>query len=126
MNNLIEETQLLNIPDADFVFPSWGISVSAGLGGLLLGVLVFVYCKYKRGSWLARKKRTGRDYYAVTKGFPLVSAPVAESEIDDFKGAIASAPMFHDEFKWPIYNTDIPFTWKKGTGNGDVKETISI
>jgi hypothetical protein len=50
MDNLIEETQLLNIPDADFVFPSWVISVSAGLGGVLLGVLVFVYCKYKRGS----------------------------------------------------------------------------
>ena len=43
MDNLIEETQLLNIPDADFVFPIWGISVSAGLGGLLLGVIVFVY-----------------------------------------------------------------------------------
>jgi hypothetical protein len=28
-----------------------------------------------------------RDYYVVTKGFPLVSAPVAESELDDFKGA---------------------------------------
>jgi hypothetical protein len=49
--------------------------------------LVFVYCKYKRGSWLARKNRTRRDYYAVSKGFPLVSAPVAESEFDDFKGA---------------------------------------
>ena len=125
MDNLIEETQLLNIPEADFVFPSWGISVSAGLGGVLLGVLVFVYCKYKRGSWLARKNRTRRDYYAVTKGFPLVSAPVAESEFDDFKGANASAPMFHDEVKWPIYNKDIPFTWKKGTGNCDVKETMS-
>jgi hypothetical protein len=43
MDNLIEETQLLNIPDADFVFPSWGISVSTGLGGVLLGVLVFVF-----------------------------------------------------------------------------------
>jgi len=126
MNNLIKETQLLNIPDADFVFPSSGISVSAGLGGLLLGVLVFVYCKYKRGSGLARKKRTGRDYYAVIKGFPLVSAPVAESEIDDFKGAIASAPMYHDEFKWPICNTDMPFTWKKGIGNGYAKETMSM
>jgi hypothetical protein len=30
MDNLIEETQLLNIPDADFVFTSWGISVLAG------------------------------------------------------------------------------------------------
>jgi hypothetical protein len=45
--------------------------VSAGLGGVLLGVLVFVYCKYKRGSWLAGKNRTRRDYHAVTKGFPL-------------------------------------------------------
>jgi hypothetical protein len=67
--------------------------VSAGLGGVLLGVLVFVYCKYKRGSWLAGKNRTRRDYYAVTKGFPLVSAPVAESEFDEIKGANASAPM---------------------------------
>ena len=81
MDKLIEETQLLNIPDADFVFPSWGISVSTGLGGVLLGVLVFVYFfKYKRGSWLARNNHTRRDYYAVTKGFPLVSAPVAESK----------------------------------------------
>ena len=71
--------------------------MSAGLGGVLLGVLVFVYCKYKRGSCLARKNRTRRDYYAVTKGFPLVSAPVAESEFDDFKGANASAPMYQDE-----------------------------
>ena len=30
MDNLIEETQLLSIPDADFVFASWGISVLAG------------------------------------------------------------------------------------------------
>jgi hypothetical protein len=66
-----------------------------------------------------------RDYYVVTKGFPLVSAPVAESELDDLKGANASASMYHDEFEWPIYNTDKPFTWKKGTGNGDVKETMS-
>jgi hypothetical protein len=102
-----------------------GISVSAGLGGILLGVLVFVYCKYKRGSWLARKNRTRRDYYAVTKGFPLVSAPLAESEFDYFKAAIASAPMYQAEFKWPIYYTDKPFTWKKGAGNGDVKETMS-
>jgi hypothetical protein len=81
MDKLIEETQLLNIPDADFVFPSWGISVSTGLGGVLLGVLVFVFFfKYKRSSWLARKNHTRRDYYAVTKGFPLVSAPVAESK----------------------------------------------
>ena len=64
MNKLIEETQLLNIPDAEFVFPSWGISLTTGLGGVILGVLVFVYCKYKRGSWLARKNRTRRDYYA--------------------------------------------------------------
>ena len=84
-----------------------------------------MYCKYKRGSWLARKNRIMRDYYVVTKGFPLVSAPVAESELDDFKGANASASMYHDEFEWPIYNTDKPFTWKKGTGNGDVKETMS-
>ena len=97
----------------------------AGLVGVLLGVLVFVYCKYKRGSWIARKNRTRRNYYAVTKGFPLVSAPVAESEFDDFKGANDSAPMFHDEIKWPIYNKDIPFTWKKGTGNCDAKETMS-
>jgi hypothetical protein len=102
MNNLIEETQLLNIPDAEFVFSSWGISLTTGLGGVILGVLVFVYCKYKRGSWLARKNRTRRDYYAVTKGFPLVSAPVAESEFDDFKGAIASAPMYQDEIKWRL------------------------
>jgi hypothetical protein len=34
----------------------------------------------------------------------LVSAPVAESECYDFKGANASAPMFHDKVKWPIYN----------------------
>jgi hypothetical protein len=54
-----------------------------------------------------------------------VSAPVAESEFDDFKGANASAPMYHDEFKWPIYNTDKPFPWKNETGNGDVKETMS-
>jgi hypothetical protein len=99
--------------------------VSAGLGGVLLGVLVFVYCKYKRGSCLARKNRTRRDYYAVTKGFPLVSATVAESEFDDFKGANASAPMYQDEFKWPIYNKDIPFTWKNGTGNCEAKETLS-
>jgi hypothetical protein len=111
MDKLIEETQLLNIPDADLVFPSWGISMTTGLGGELLGVLVFVYCKIKRGSCLARKNRTGRDYYAVTKGFPLVSAPVAESEFDDFKGANASAPMNQDEVKWPIYHTDKPFTW---------------
>ena len=58
-------------------------------------------------------KSTWRDYYAVTKGFPLVSAPVAESEFDDFKGANAFAPMYQDEFKWPIYHTDKPFTWKK-------------
>jgi hypothetical protein len=74
--------------------------VSAGLGGVLSGVLVFVYCKYKRGSWLARKNCIRRDYYAVTKGYPLVSAPVAESEFDDFKGAYASAPIYHDEFKF--------------------------
>jgi hypothetical protein len=98
--------------------------VSAGLGGVLLGVLVFVYCKYKRGSCLARKNRTRRDYYAVTKGFPLVSAPVAESEFDDFKGENASAPMYQDEVKWPIYHIDKPFTWKKGAGDGDVKETM--
>jgi hypothetical protein len=30
MDNLIKETQLLNIPDAEFVFASWGISVLAG------------------------------------------------------------------------------------------------
>ena len=99
--------------------------MSAGMGGVLLGVLVIVYYKYKRGPWLARKNRTRRDYYAVTKGFPLVSAPVAESEFDDFKGANASAPMYHDDIKWPIYDTDKSFTWKKGTGNGDVKETMS-
>ena len=71
------------------------------------------------------KNSTRRDYYAVTKGFPLVSAPVVESEFDDFKGAIASAPMYQDEFKWAIYNKDIPFTWKKGTGNCEAKETLS-
>ena len=76
-------------------------------------------------SWLARKNRTRRDYYAVTKGFPLVSAPVAESEFDEIKGANASAPMYQDECKWPIYHTDKPFTWKKGAGDGDVKETMS-
>ena len=43
MDKLIEETQLSNIPDADFFFPSWGISVFTGLGGILLGVLVFVF-----------------------------------------------------------------------------------
>jgi hypothetical protein len=47
-----------------------------------------------------------RDYYAVTKGFPLVSAPVAESKFYYFKGANASAPMYQDEVKWPIYHTD--------------------
>ena len=124
MDKLIEETQLLNIPEADFVFPSWGISMTTELGGVLLGVLVFVYCKYKRGSCLARKNRTGRDYYAVTKGFPLVSAPVAESEFDDFKGAIASAPMYQEEIKWPTYHTDKPFTWKKEAGDGNIKETM--
>jgi hypothetical protein len=98
--------------------------VSAGLGEVLLGVLVFVYCKYKRGSWLARKNRTRRDYYAVTKGFPLVSAPVAESEFDDFKGAIASAPMYQEEFKWPTYHKDKTFTWKKEAEEGNVKETM--
>ena len=97
----------------------------SGLGRVLLGVLVFVYCKYKRGSWLARKNRTRPDYYAVTTGFPLVSAPVAESEFYYFKRANASASMFHDKVKWPIYNKDIPFTWKKGTGKCDVKETMS-
>jgi hypothetical protein len=66
--------------------------MTTGLGGVLLGVLVFVYCKYKRGSCLARKNRTGRYYYAVTKGFPLVSAPVAESEFDDFKGVYVCLP----------------------------------
>ena len=96
--------------------------MSAGLVYVLLGVLVFVYFKYKRDSCLARKNRT-RDYYAVTKDFPLVSAPVAESEFDDFKGANASAPMYQDEFKWPTYHTDKPFTWKKGAGDGDVKDT---
>jgi hypothetical protein len=53
-----------------------------------------------------------------------VSAPVAESEFDDFKGENASAPMYQDEVKWPIYHTDKPFTWKKGAGDGDVKETM--
>jgi hypothetical protein len=53
-----------------------------------------------------------------------VSAPVAESKFYYFKGANASAPMYHDEFKWPTYHTDKPFTWKKGTGDGDVKETM--
>jgi hypothetical protein len=46
MDKLIEETQLLNIPDADFVFPSWEISVSAWLGGVLLGVLVVSVSKW--------------------------------------------------------------------------------
>jgi hypothetical protein len=124
MNKLIEETQLLNIPDAEFVFPSWGISLTTGLGGVILGVLVFVYYKYRRGSCLARKNSTRRDYYAVTKGFPLVSAPVAESEFDDLKGAIASAPMYQEEFKWPTYHKDKPFTWKKEAEEGNVKETM--
>jgi hypothetical protein len=55
-----------------------------------------------------------------------VSAPVAESECYDFKGANASAPMFHDKVKWPIYNKDIPFTWKKGTGKCDVKPRLYL
>jgi hypothetical protein len=45
----------INISDADFVFPSWGISMTTGLGEVLLGVLVFAYCKYKRGSCLAKR-----------------------------------------------------------------------
>ena len=60
----------------------------------------------------------------VTKGFPLVSAPVAESEFDDFKGAIASAPMYQDEIKWPTYHQDKPFTWKKEAEAGNIKETM--
>jgi hypothetical protein len=114
----------INISDADFVFPNWGISMTTGLGEVLLGVLVFVYCKYNRGSCLARKNRTRRDYYAVTKGFPLVSTPVAEREFDDFKGANASAPMYQEEFKWPTYHKDKPFTWKKEAEEGNVKETM--
>jgi hypothetical protein len=54
----------------------------------------------------------------------LVSAPVAESEFDDLKGAIASAPMYQEEFKWPTYHTDKPFTWKKEAGDGNIKETM--
>jgi hypothetical protein len=53
-----------------------------------------------------------------------VSAPVAESEFDDFKGAIASAPMYQEEFKWPTYHKDKPFTWKKEAEEGNVKETM--
>jgi hypothetical protein len=64
----------------------------------------FEIAEWKGCQIVTFKVVTRRDYYAVTKGFPLVSAPVAESEFDDFKGANASAPMNQDEVKWPIYN----------------------